>query len=276
MSLISGLSRYFQLSLSHCLLLQMMHPYMALYDMTLLDHVLAIIICILAPVMAYSSRSVVIEDMELEEDEKIRLYHSNALLLFVFALIVVTIWRLPGRTLPALGFDWPVWSPLLGMLLLSVVLFYALDLFFQYGLRRWREKTLREKHSTLTFIPANSKELFHFVFLALAAGIGEEIIFRGYLIHYLIYWTGHTYSGIVTACFFASFLFAFLHGYQGYKSMVKIFVLALLFAAIFVLSQSLVLVMIIHTLIDLTSGWLGIYVLRNLKEGESPDNKTEP
>lgn len=253
----------------------MMYPLMVLYDMNLLDHVLAIIICILAPVMAFSSRSVVIEDMELDEDEKISLYHSNALLLFVFALVVITIWRLPARTLPALGFDWPIWSPLLALLLFSVFLFYALDIFFQYGLRRWRERTLKEKHSTLTFVPANSKELFHFVFLALAAGIGEEIIFRGYLIHYLIYWTGNTLSGIITACFFASLLFAFLHGYQGYKSMIKIFVLALLFAAIFVQSQSLILVMILHTLIDLASGWLGIYVLRNLKEEDSPDNKTE-
>jgi len=248
---------------------------MALYEMTWLDHVLAIIICVLAPVMAFSSKNVVVEDIELDEDEKIRLYHSNALLLFVFALVVITIWRLPGRTLSAIGFDWPVWSPYLLLLLVSVFLFYALDIFFQYGLRRWREKTLREKHSTLTFVPANKQELLHFVFLALAAGIGEEIIFRGYLIHYLIYWTGNTLSGTVTACFFASFLFAFLHGYQGYKSMVKIFVLALLFAAIFVLSQSLILVMIIHTLIDLASGWLGIYLLRNLKEEDSPDHKTE-
>lgn len=250
----------------------MMNPAMVLYEMTLLDHVLAIIICVLAPVMAFSSRSVVIEDVELDSEDKIRLYHSNALLLSVFALVVITIWRLPARALSGLGFDWPQWSTLLAILLFSVFLFYALDIFFQYGLRRWREKTLRERNSTFTFVPADSTELFHFVFLALAAGIGEEIIFRGFLIHYLIFWTGNSFSGIITACLLASALFAFLHGYQGYKSMVKIFILALLFSAIFILSQSLLLVMLIHAIIDLLSGWFGIYVLRNLKEEDSPEN----
>jgi CAAX protease family protein len=243
--------------------------------MNLADHVLAVIICILAPVMAFSSRNADIEEVGLESEDKIRLYHSNALLLSVFALVVITIWRLPGRALAGLGFEWPHWSPILALLMVSVFLFYALDIFFQYGLRRWREKTLRERHNALTFVPADSREMMHFIFLALAAGIGEEIIFRGYLIHYLLYWTGNTLSGIITACFFASALFAFLHGYQGIKSMVKIFVLALLFSSIFILSQSLLLVMIIHTVIDMLSGWLGIYILRYLRDEDTPENKTK-
>lgn len=254
----------------------MMNPLMDVYHMTLIDHVVAVVICVFAPVLAYTSRNVSSEEIQLEPGEKIRLYHSNALLLFIFALVTVTIWRIPGRSLINLGLDWPVWNAQIMFLLVAVVLFYALDVFFQYGLRRWREKTLQQRHATLTFVPSNKTELFHFIILALAAGIGEEIIFRGYLIQYAIYWTGNTPSGIFTACFFASALFAFLHGYQGYKSMIKIFFLALLFSAIFVLSQSLLIVMLIHTVIDILSGWLGIYVLRNLQSEELSEEDPKP
>jgi membrane protease YdiL (CAAX protease family) len=253
----------------------MMYSGMVLYEMTWFDHVVAIIICVFAPVLAYTSRQVTSEDIQLEPGEKIELYHSNALLLFIFGLVVVTIWRLPGRTLEGLGFDWPIWNTDVLLLILAVILFYTLDLFFQYGIKRWREKTLQQKNQTLTFIPADQNELLHFLLLALAAGICEEIIFRGYIIQYITWWTGNSVNGIISACFFASALFAFLHGYQGYRSMIKIFFLAMLFSGIYILSQSLLIVMMIHTIIDVLSGWLGIYILRHLREAESNENIPE-
>lgn len=253
----------------------MMYSGMLLTDMTLADHIVAAVICVLAPVLALSSSKIAVEDFKLESKDKIRLYHSNALLLVVFALAVITVWRFPGRNLSSLGFDWPLWSPAVILLLVAVFLFYALDIFFQYGMKTWRAKTLQHRDSALTFVPANGKELIHFVFLAIAAGIGEEIIFRGYLIRYILFWTGASFSGILTACFFASALFAFLHGYQGYRAMIKIFFLALMFSALFVLSQSLVIVMVVHALIDMLSGWLGIYLLREASRQNQPGNETE-
>jgi uncharacterized protein len=248
-----------------------MYLNMVLYEMHLLDHVVAVIICVLAPVLAYSSRKIPTEEIQFEPDDKIRLYHSNALLLIVFALVVVTMWRYPGRPIEGLGFDWPQMNPWVILLLLAVFLFYALDIFLQYGLRRWRERTFHQRNKVLTFVPSDKNELVHFLFLALAAGLGEEIIFRGYLINYLLFWTGNTPSGILAACLFSSALFAFLHGYQGARSMLKIFFLALIFSAIFILSKSLLLVILIHTLIDMLSGWIGIYILRHMHEQNTPE-----
>jgi membrane protease YdiL (CAAX protease family) len=240
-----------------------MLPTMVLYDMNAWDHVVAAVICIFAPILAYTSRRVRVEEIQLEPDDKIKLYHSNALLLIVFALVVVTLWRIPGRSFFGLGFEWPKSHPMVTLMLFAVILFYGLDIFFQYGLKRWRERTLEKRNTALTFVPSDKTELLHFAFLALAAGIGEEIIFRGYLIHYMLFWTGNTAAGILYACFISSALFAFLHGYQGWASMFKIFVISMLFAGIFVYSQSLLLVILIHTGIDLVSGWLGIVLLKN-------------
>ncbi len=256
----------------HWLFLRRMSPYMILYEMHTWDHVMAFIICVFAPVMAFTSRKISTEEIQLLPQDKIRLYHSNGLLLVVFGLIVATTWRLPGRRLIDLGFDWPVWNGLAILFLLMVILFYFCDIFFQYGSRRWREKTFRERRKVFSFIPADKNELIHFTFLAFAAGIGEEVIFRGYLIHYITYWTGNTLNGILIACLFSSALFAFLHGYQGWKSMIKIFFLALLFSGIFVYSQSLWIVIIVHAFIDIFSGLIGIYLLREMDKSTESGN----
>jgi len=247
----------------------MMYPTMSLYEMHIWDHVMAVIICVFAPIMAFTARKISTEEIKLLPQDKIRLYHSNGLLLIVFGLIVVTTWRLPGRTLAGLGLDWPVWNLYVFLFLLVVGLFYFFDIFFQYGSRRWRERTYQERHKVFSFVPADTNEMLHFTFLAFAAGIGEEIIFRGYLIHYITYWTDNSFTGITVACFFSSALFAFLHGYQGVKSMFKIFFLALMFCGIFVYSQSLWLVIIVHALIDVFSGLIGIYLIKEL--GKEPE-----
>lgn len=236
------------------------------YEMSTWDHVLAVIICILAPVLAYTSRKITTEDIQLDSEDKIRLYHSNGLLLMVFALVIATAWRIPGRSLSGLGFTWPEWHPYVPLLLLIVVLFYGLDLFLQYGNKKKRERTLERRHKSMAFVPSDGKEMFHFLFLAIAAGIGEEIIFRGYLIHYLISWSGNSDSGIMLAALGSSALFAFLHGYQGLASITKIFFLALLFSAIFIFSQSLMLVIMIHAIIDMVSGFISVHMLKEVHE----------
>src|SRR5690606_29439718 len=139
-----------------------------------------------------------------------------------------------------------------------VILFYVLDIFFQYGLRRWRERSLEQRAGNVSFMPVDRDELGHFFFLSAAAGFGEEIIFRGFLLHYLIFWLGHTPADVIAAGLFSSVLFAYLHGYQGRVAMVKIFLLAMLLAAVFIFTKSLWPVILLHTGIDVFSGWLGV------------------
>jgi membrane protease YdiL (CAAX protease family) len=53
-------------------------------------------------------------------------------------------------------------------------------------------------------------------------------------------------------------LFALAHFYQGYRAMVKIFILSLFFALVFLFSKSLLIVMAVHVLIDLAGGILAM------------------
>ena len=48
--------------------------------------------------------------------------------------------------------------------------------------------------------------------------------------------------------------------------MVKIFVFSVLFSAIYIFSQSLLIVMIVHILVDIMSGIISVYILKEIKE----------
>jgi membrane protease YdiL (CAAX protease family) len=173
--------------------------------------------------------------------------------------------------LSALGFAWPAWSSAAVYVLCAVVVLYAADLLAQYGWRARRHQAREEfRRGSGVILPANNQELGHFSFLSVAAGVGEEIIFRGFLLHYLVFWFGSSLAETAAAAVVSSAIFAWLHGYQGAAAMVKIFALALLFAALFVLTRSLWPVIILHTLIDMLSGWLGVRLVRTTEDGQSP------
>jgi membrane protease YdiL (CAAX protease family) len=241
------------------------------FQMFFADHIVGVMVCIIAPLLVVGTRTLSDADVSFSGEEKIRLYHQNGLFLTVIALVVVTVWRLPARSLTALGFAWPEWSAAAGYVLGAAVLLYAADLLAQYGWRTRRNQAREDfRRGAGVILPTNNLELGHFFFLSMAAGVGEEIIFRGFLLHYLTFWFGHSLTETAAAALVSSAVFAYLHGYQGWVAMVKIFFLALLFAALFVLTRSLWPVIILHTLIDMLSGWLGVRLVRTSEDGQSP------
>jgi len=237
------------------------------YAMHFPDHVVGAVICIIAPLLVAGSRQLGEEEFSFEPDDKIRLYHQNALFLTVVALVVITVWRIPGRTLATMGFSEPVWSTEAWWVLAAIGIFYFGDLAAQYLARRQEAQK-----GVGLILPASRRELGHFVLLSVAAGLGEEIIFRGFLMHYLVFWFGHSPADTLAAGFFSAVIFARLHGYQGWVAMVKILFLAMLFAALFVLTRSLWPVIIIHALIDMLSGWLGLRWLRPAEDAGQPED----
>ena len=62
----------------------------------------------------------------------------------------------------------------------------------------------------------------------------------------------------VLAAVAPAFLFSLAHYYQGIHAMLKIFVLSLLLGLIFIISESIYIVMAIHFFIDLIGGLLAM------------------
>ncbi|MBL0084809.1 MAG: CPBP family intramembrane metalloprotease [Saprospiraceae bacterium] len=112
-------------------------------------------------------------------------------------------------------------------------------------------------------MPSTWSDYRHFIFLAFAAGICEEIIFRGFMVNYVLEMTSATSFAVPLALIVPAFIFAISHIYQGWLSVVKIASISLLFGALYMYTSSLYLVIIIHTVVDLVSGAVLVGVSRS-------------
>jgi membrane protease YdiL (CAAX protease family) len=109
-------------------------------------------------------------------------------------------------------------------------------------------------------IPRTGPEKRVFVGLSLAAGLGEELVYRGYLLALLTPVLGSAWAaaGVTSATF------GVLHAYQGPLGIVRTALLGMLFATAVVMTGSLWPAVIVHTLVDLVGGlWLGQRLIRD-------------
>lgn len=98
-------------------------------------------------------------------------------------------------------------------------------------------------------LPRSRREIGYGAALALNAGLVEELLFR-LAIPALIY--GIVGNGLV-AFAVASLLFGLLHVYQGIPGVLGATLLGLLFSAVYVLTGSIIVVIVLHAFVDLRS-----------------------
>ncbi len=223
-------------------------------DLTWFDHLFFFLLGVVFPVMAVMS-----EKSGAEEDEaylmqlppKKHIYYSNGLMLVIGALMVLTLWNVTYRDFGKLGFhdilisDGAIW------IVAGIALIYAGDTLFNI----WQSRKEADKWKDMAHImPTSWQDYRHFIFLALAAGTCEEIIFRGFMINYVAEMAAGTSFAEALALIIPAFIFSISHIYQGWASVVKIASISLLFGALYMHTSSLYLVMIIHALVDLISG----------------------
>lgn len=96
-------------------------------------------------------------------------------------------------------------------------------------------------------LPRNRPELGYAAGLAVNAGVSEELLFRWALPALLFVVTGEPLSAFGLALL----LFAGLHAYQGLPGIVGTLVVGLLLTAVYVLSGSIVLAIVVHIVFDL-------------------------
>lgn len=96
-------------------------------------------------------------------------------------------------------------------------------------------------------LPRNRPELGSGAALSVNAGVVEEALFRLALPALLVVVTGEPISAFVLA----ALLFGALHAYQGWAGVLATTVVGLLFTALYVVSGSIGLAMLVHALFDL-------------------------
>jgi uncharacterized protein len=109
----------------------------------------------------------------------------------------------------------------------------------------------RESRLLRALLPRTREERGLFALLSVAAGLGEELAYRGYAIPVLA-----TFLGVPGAAVLSSLVFGILHGYQGLLGTVRTTLVGGLLAWGFLASGSLWPAIVAHTAIDLVAGLL--------------------
>jgi uncharacterized protein len=112
--------------------------------------------------------------------------------------------------------------------------------------------------SVQALLPQSVPEVLVWILVSLTAGFTEEIQSRGYLQRQF-----HALSGgIVPAVLGQGLIFGLMHSYQGWKQVIVISVLGVLYGALAAWRRNLRANMIAHAWSDVWEGWLKFVVLR--------------
>lgn len=234
-----------------------------------LDHLLFIIVGLIIPILSVfsSSKSEEMEsmDIKIEMPPKKHLYYSNGLMLWIGAALVLTSWNYTNKPWEILGLKWPVFSSLsiyLIALLLGIYLVDTAISTYQFT----KGKKVDDEQMT-SIMPSNWADFSHFSFLAISAGVCEEVVFRGFLINYISEVLPTSQYITILSILIPGIIFSVSHFYQGFLNVFKIFSLSILFGSIFLITESLLVVILLHIFVDLISG--AIFVILEKRQNRS-------
>ena len=232
------------------------------------DHILAFLFGIAIPFYAAYKRPKDLAGRHFDTRQKKRIYLANSFFLFLMAGVILAVWLLFKRSLTDLGFksisNIETWY----WMAIIFILLYIIDTGIAIHSKENLKKNFDAKHSKTPFMPTKNHELPLYFLMCFSAGVFEEIIFRGFLVTYFMNLLADIVSGEMWAVFFPAILFSIAHYYQGSKAVLKILILSVLFGYIFILSDSLLVVMLLHFLVDAIGGLLTLKYMK--KEMEDP------
>jgi len=221
--------------------------------MTLVEILHLLILAVLVVVLPLWDRKET-RRLKTSADPRARIQSYQKILAYLWAMTLVLLATVPFRelfTAPPLPGKLGSWSGsslglglmvgALGGLLVPIVL----------SLRspEARSRQLAPLRAIAFFLPRTGEERAWFAAVSVTAGICEEIIFRGFLIRYLD--ALPLGLGVLAASGAAAVLFGINHGYQGWRGIIATAVLALAFTALFFITGTLLIPIVVHALIDL-------------------------
>lgn len=244
--------------------------------MTGFDHFLFLLIVVVMPLLGQASYARLLRRAE-EEGSRARQAAYRSTIVALSALTVMTLagWFLVGRDALTLGLRFsPTPAGLMALLAAGVA---ALGFYIQVrrarGSADYRARVRQALGRLKPLLPHSDDDCALFDRVAVVAGIGEEIVYRGFLIWYL-----QQFLDLPMAIAGAAVLFGWAHFYQGRAGILKTGIAGLVFAILYVASGSLLPGMIAHFAVDSLNGKLARTALQDADaggEGPSGDIETQ-
>ena len=224
--------------------------------MGVLDHALAVVFAIGFPLVntpLYARRQPALRagDAAVRRRE----YLETIVWLASMGLASIVVWLLTNRTLGMLGLGWETsWQAITALV---AALFLSALLFLQVrGVRRdpsMRAMARKTLEPVREYLPTTRTQIRLFRGVAISAGIGEEIYYRGFLL-----WYFSQFMSLPWAVVMSSALFGLAHVMHGVQATVRSTVMGFALAGLYLLSGVLWASMLLHTAVDLSSGETGV------------------
>lgn len=180
-----------------------------------------------------------------EETSRPKIYIRTVAIIGGLLVVLCYAWVRAAHSPAALGLDIPLSERGAVGLLIAAALVVALAI-AEIVAKRTRQASsdekARKKLANDDFLPRTGYELRLFLGLALLVGCGWELLYRGFLVWFLVPHVGTTGAVCV-----ASFAYAAAHGYKGRGQFLGSLISAFAFTIAFVLTDSLWWLMLIHT-----------------------------
>ena len=225
--------------------------------MTVLDHTLAAALIVLSLAMSAARLP-----EHLGSAGRSHFYLQGTFTAAVLAGTVLLCWQLADRGFDRIGlFSW--WGRGAGMVVPLALLWAAMMALAYRLLQRgsWPRRLLPVYRRFAFIMPETPRELWASWSTSVAAGAGEEIAYRGFLLWYLA-----SFAGIPAALFASSVIFGAAHGYQRASGMAYAAIAGLSLAGAALASGSLLLIMWMHATYNIASFTLGRRILERRDE----------
>jgi membrane protease YdiL (CAAX protease family) len=183
----------------------------------------------------------------------------NAVLL-KYALLILSEWGMAywawagvhwrgGRLRDLTGGRWTNWRSI------ATDVAIAIPFWIVWELTAWLVQRAVERIPAATAPyqpPTGAAEVTLWILLSISAGIGEEIVFRGYMQKQFQAATG----SVVAAVILQGAIFGLAHTYQGWKRVIVIAALGILYGALAACRRNLRANALAHAWSDIFEGWL--------------------
>jgi membrane protease YdiL (CAAX protease family) len=218
----------------------------------IVDHLIALFLIVVAPLVGVREHARLVRGTAIGlQGIRARTYRQTLVKEWAGTSILLVAWWVAGRSWAGLGFAadtgalaWIGW----GLTVVAVAGLLAQTLIVTRNAAHL--EALRTQLDALRdLIPRNAHEARLFAAVSVTAGICEEIAYRGFLLAYFA-----AVAGLWPAVAVSSLLFGLGHAYQGIRGVLKTSAVGLAMALLFVLTGGLWAPMLVHAVVDLTSG----------------------
>lgn len=190
-----------------------------------------------------------------KEENRQKKYIGSSAIIVCLLILLCYAWLHGARSMALLGLDIPLTNRGTFGLAIAIALLVGLVVVATIAKRKHEGRNNdkgAERFSRNQMLPRTRHELSLFLVFALLAGCGWELLYRGFLIWFLV-----PYVGTIVAVCIAALAYGAAHGYKNRKQFLASTISAFAFTVAFVLTGSLWWLMLIHTAVGFAGGIAG-------------------